>query len=267
VAQGVDVENEGRRGTRRWRASALSAALCLSVSTVILAADSNSAPARRAAGRTALPGCAKLVCQRRPPAPESAEPQHGDARSASPLRVRVGLGAGGFFAPLAPGGFYPEQFFADARLSDIEAANAATYRPKITGVTVSLGVSLEQELSDAAAWRWGLEERLSLVTVVPLQGPSGSAIGGVADLLFGARASALPLRAAIGPSLAAAQLHVEDEDITLDHPAVFAGGAASLRWDATALLSLDVTGHLATSLNYEADAAYRDLQLVVSVGM
>jgi hypothetical protein len=67
--------------------------------------------------------------------------------------------------------------------------------------------------------------------------------------------------------LALAQLHVEDENITLDHPVFFAGGAASLRWDATALLSLDLTGHLGKSLNYEGDAGYRDLQLTVSVGL
>jgi hypothetical protein len=165
---------------------------------------------------------------------------------------------------VAPGGVYPEQFIADDRPGD---TGAETYRPQIAGVTVSLGVSLEQELSDAAVWRWGLEERLSLVTVVPLHGPSVSAIGGVADLVFTGRESTLPLRAAIGPSLALAQLHVEDENITLDHPVFFAGGAASLRWDATALLSLDLTGHLGKSLNYEGDAGYRDLQLTVSVGL
>jgi hypothetical protein len=264
VTQCMSVEDGGRKAGRGWLGSALSAALCLSFSPLISAADSSSGQVSLAPARTALPGCAKLVCQRRAPALDGAQRKQGGPQRAWPLRVRFGLGAGGFSAPVAPFGVYPAQDWADARPGDGEEK---TYRPEISGATVSLGVSLEQELSDAAGWRWGIEERLSLVTVVPVDGRSVAAIGGVADLLLSGCESGLPLRAALGPSLAVAQLHVDDEDISLDHPAVFVGAAASIRWDATALMALDLTGHLGKSLNYEGDAAYRDLQLTVSVGL
>jgi len=241
-------------------------AICLSFSATLSAAE---APAEQAPGgvaRTARPGCAKLVCQRRGPAADvgAGTEEPGGTETGSTVAVRLGVGAGAFRLPKgavswvilvqddAGNGFGPPT--SQERSLDIE------------GPAVSLGVSLAQALASTSALRWGLEERLSFVAVLPLEG--GSLIGGFADVLVDARVASLPLRFGVGPSLGVAMLDATDDTLILDEPAVMVGAAAVLGLELGELLpgTLELVGHFGRPLTYE-DASHRDLQLAFAVAL
>jgi hypothetical protein len=242
-------------------------AICLSFSATLSAAE---APAEQAAGgvaRTARPGCAKLVCQPRGPAADldagAERPESGE--TASTVAIRWGLGAGAFRFPKV-------QVSWETVTQSIGETSELVLGPPmveerdvdIEGAALSLGVSLEQPLASSSALRWSLEERLSFVAVLPLEG--GSLVGGFVDVLVGARMASLPVRLGVGPSLGVALLETNDDLLYLEEPAVMVGGAAVLALDLGALLpgTLELVGHYGTPLTYD-DASHRDLQLAFAV--
>ena len=247
------------RETLVWPRQLLSSVICLSFSPALAASEAVSAPPSSLARRTSVPGCAKIVCQRRSVAVDAgASPEQAPAaQQAAALSLRFGVGAGAFRGPAPDSGVYPVKYAIDG------SPLYGTERAEIEGAALSLGVSLEQELSSAVP-HWGLEERFALTTVLALD--QGYSIGGLIDILAAARAGSWPLRLAIGPSLWVAEVDVSDESTSLPGPIVVVSGAASIRWDPRALpVAFDLTGHLGKSLNLDGDASYRELQLTLVV--
>jgi hypothetical protein len=247
------------RETLVWHRQLWSLVIGLSFSPALAASEAASTPPPPVARRTSAPGCAKIVCQRGAAAVDagaSAERAPG-AQPPSPFSLRFGAGAGAFRGPAPDSGVYPTKLAFDG------TPIYGTERAKIAGAALSLGVSLEQELSSAAL-HWGLEERFALTTVLALD--RGSSIGGLLDVLVSARAGSLPLRLAFGPSLSVVQLDVSDESTSLPEPVVLVSGAASLRWDPQALpVAFDLTAHLGKSLDLDGGGSYRELQLTLLV--
>ena len=242
-------------------------AICLSFSATLSAAEAPPEPAPGNVARTARPGCAKLVCQPRGPAadlvvgterPEAAE-------TASTVAARLGLGAGEFRFPKAEVRWETlSQSIGETSEFVLGPPTVEERDVDIEGAAVSLGVSLEQPLASTSALRWSLEERLSFVAVLPLEG--GSLVGGFVDALVNARVASWPLRLGVGPSLGVALLEGNDDLISLEEPAVIVGGAAVIALDLGALLpgTLELVGHFGKPLTYD-DASHRDLQLAFAV--
>jgi len=246
------------------------AAICLSFSATLSAAE---APAEQAAGgvaRTARPGCAKLVCQRRGPAADLGGGTEGPevAHQGSTVAVRLGVGAGAFRFPkgAVSWAILVQENMGNGESVGLGPPTSEERSLDIEGPAVSLGVSLAQALASTSALRWGLEERLSFVAVLPLEG--GSLVGGFADVLVDARVASLPLRLGIGPSLGVAMLDATDDTLILDEPAVMVGAAAVLALELGELLpgTLELVGHFGKPLTYD-DASHRDLQLAFAVAL
>jgi hypothetical protein len=255
-------------------------AICLIFSPAVAAAENGAAPVSAFVARAAKPGCAKLLCQSRAFAADSAlsaEPAEAESNP-SGVSVLVGLGAGAFHGPVlemeylhlmqesGPGAVAvaPGSTPIDIEGGFVFEERRRSRRAKVEGPAVSLGVSLAQPLLGAAALRLGLEERFTLAAVLPLSG--GSSLAGFGDFLLTARQASWPLQIAAGPSLAVAHLDTPVEAAVFYGPAVVAGGAALLRLELTHALpgAIDLVGHYGKGLNNEG-SSYRDLQLAFAL--
>jgi len=247
-------------------------AIWLSFSATLSAAE---APAEQAPGgvaRTARPGCAKLVCQRRGPAGDVGGGTEGAeaADAGSTVAVRLGVGAGAFRLPRERVEWLTVEQTDGGGQFVVRAPPTLEERDlDIEGAAVSLGVSLAQPLASSGSLYWGLEERLSFMAVLPLEG--GSLVGGFVDVLVDARVASLPVHLGVGPSLGVAMLDTPTEPTSLDarsldEAAVMVGAAAVLALDMGELLpgTLELVGHFGKPLTYE-DASHRDLQLAFAV--
>jgi hypothetical protein len=235
------------------------AALCAWFSPALHAAEApRPAPAGPRA-RTAPPGCAKLVCQRRRAvtALDTGTPSSARTAGSSPVSVHVGLGVATLRAPSLqtrqPDAIPAETVSLGPPVSDGRLVESA-------GAALSFGVSLQQELASLASVRWGLEERISLTALLPVK--SGELVAGVVgDLLVVASPASSALRVALGPSLGLVGLNASATE-----PALVAGAALALGLDLGQLMpgTLELIGHLGAGLSHAGDSQ-RDLQLALSM--
>lgn len=252
---------------RAWLHFLPLAALGLSFSTSLSAAEP---PGPRAPGgltRTGPPWCARLMCQRRgstadvPVSPGSAEGTH----LTSPVAVHLGLGAGVFQGPTEEVERWTVQQTSDGSPWGSVLLGPPSYerrRGKIAGPSLSLGVSLEQALAATSSLQWGLEARLSFAATLSVD--RGSLLGGFADALVVVHD--LPLHLALGPSLGVAVLHMHDELLTLEDPAVIVGGAAVAGLELGEAMpgALELIAHIGKSLTYD-ETLHQDLQLAFAL--